>query len=176
MNEIEKFLSTLDGKKQIIFRQILSLPESEQEAIFSALAQQECAQSKKYPLIQLMNRKPVDLLKSKPRRLWINNVSLEVKSWKEVDIYFVKTLISQNLLQKKDLPFYPNSASGKAFINSVPHHPIRKYEGNFVKVEDGFYVDYKYNAPKHIQNIGRTLEKLGLLEKWTVEFGFKDYL
>lgn len=177
MNELLNLFSTLDEEqKQHILSKLGINAESKRKLSPPTPSEQACEESKRYSLNQLLSLEPADMTKSKPKKIWINSVPIEVKNWKEVAVNFVKALLSQNLLQKKDLPFYPNPASGKAYINSIPRQPISSYDGLFVKVDEDFYVDYKYNAKYHILNIWRTLEKLGLQDEWNVEFEMRDCL
>lgn len=189
---IEKNLRAIRQKKiEDLERGFYGLDDAERKLLLARLGAAQAApqaapsslrpgaayeQSEKYSLNQLENMSPQDLVKSRPRVIWINQAPAEVKNWKEASLAFVRALVKEGHLTKERLPFYPNPRSAKAFVSPFPAQPNGKSDGLFEKAADNFYVDIKHNAKYHVLNMLRSLRALGLLGKWEVELEFRDGL
>lgn len=125
-----------------------------------------------YELSELLGYGPGDLTGTKPVKLIINDRTYPVASWTELSKKFVGYLIENGDLTAAHLPLCPRT--DKAFVSARPAHPTgaRGQDGLFSQIAQGFYIDTKYNAHGHVQNIHRTLEKLMVRNKYHIQFVF----
>lgn len=112
-------------------------------------------------LIALPSALQRDLRFIKPEVLSIEGESMLVRDWADLCEKFVCWLVRNDYLRSQKLPIYNHGGRDKYFINTKPEHLDSRKDGNWRKVE-GFYVDIKYNAKQHMQNLISTLEQLRL--------------
>lgn len=108
-----------------------------------------------------------------PTFLVIDDKKIPVKTWTDVTVEFIRFLLAANLLKKHMLPFCPDSGTSKAYVNSVPMHPVAELDCKFTPVAENVYVDTKWNAQSHISKIVKSLEKLGAPTKYSISITFK---
>ena len=98
------------------------------------------------------------IVKAKPTRLRINQDEYEVKNWAQADEAFVNWLMDNGILKRSDLPIY--SGKKKYYINNTDQHSTPELDGSWKQVNHGFWIDVKYNAQRHIENMFQALEQL----------------
>lgn len=123
---------------------------------------------RQYPTSQSINGRFLELpeliaLRSrivsvKPMRMRINQDEFEVKNWAQADEVFVTWLISNGILKRTDLPIY--SGKNKYYINSTDQHSRPDLDGSWKQIDDNFWVDVKYNVPRHLTNMDQAIEQL----------------
>lgn len=94
----------------------------------------------------------------KPIRIRINRDEYEVKNWAQADELFVNWLITNGILKRRDLPIF--SGKKKYYINFTDQHSTPELDGCWKRINDEFWVDVKYNAPRHIGNMVQALKQL----------------
>lgn len=92
----------------------------------------------------------------RPRAFFDRAIEIAVDDWADLDQMVVSWLVREGHLKKAHLPIKNYARRKKYFIDAMPH-PY----GDWHKVGD-FYVDTKYNAQSHINNLLSTLEHIGL--------------
>ncbi len=97
----------------------------------------------------------------KPLKFIYGGSEIRVSTWTELCWAFVSWLIQQEYLNKAKLPVPNHANEGKYFINSEPCHEDLEKNASWLRIGD-FYVDTKYNARAHIENIIFTLRYLGV--------------
>lgn len=171
---IDKFFNNLHGCESpnihSLTKPISDVPRSVKKTISreSGVGMNSDFHGKTYTLEEL---KKEDLGKdTRPSRLKINNQSFPVKTWTDLDITFVGWLYENNLIFKENVPIFNCShREEKYFINTEPRHYDPEKDAVWKKVGP-FFVDTKYNAENHKQNIIKVLEYLHL--KVNIEITF----
>ncbi|HCC54541.1 MAG TPA: hypothetical protein DEQ20_06400 [Desulfobulbaceae bacterium] len=109
----------------------------------------------------------------KPNRFYSDEQDIrgkKVDNWSHLSRIFVQWLIDNHLIAIEKLPVPDHRGHGKDFINIKEQHEIQERGGVWKKVGP-YYVDTKYNADDHIQNILSTLEYLGIANpKFQISF------
>ena len=82
------------------------------------------------------------------------------RDWPMVQKAFVSWLVKDGYLNDSHLPIR-NASGGKNYIASEPPWP---YYGDWKEVENGVYVDTKYNGEAQMQNMAACLRQLHLEE------------
>jgi hypothetical protein len=98
-----------------------------------------------------------------PRAFFDRALEISLEDWAALDRQFVAWLSKEGHLNQAKLPIHNHAKRGKYFINSKPQHSQPSFDGDWYQVGE-FWVDTKYNARAHIQNLLGTLEQLGLRE------------
>ena len=96
-----------------------------------------------------------------PRAFFDRALEIAIDDWTDLDKQLVTWLSREGHLTSAKLPIHNHAHRGKYFINDKPQHSEPHFDGLWHKVGN-FYVDTKYNAQAHINNLLSTLEQLGL--------------
>lgn len=96
-----------------------------------------------------------------PRAFFDRALQIAVENWADLDKQLVSWLVREGHLTKAKLPIHNYAYRGKYFINDKPQHKEARFDGLWHQVGD-FYVDTKYNAQAHINNLLSTLKQLGV--------------
>jgi len=96
-----------------------------------------------------------------PRAFFDRALEITVEDWADLDRPFVSWLCREGRLTKANLPIHNHAKRGKYFINAKPVHSSQSFDGDWHRVGD-FFVDTKYNAQSHVNNLLSTLEQLGV--------------
>lgn len=97
----------------------------------------------------------------KPYKFTFGAISIDVSSWTELTIKFVRWLIEEKYLKQENLPITNHAERGKYFINSKPVHQYAEKKRSWHKINN-YHIDTKYNAEDHIKNIISALNQLGI--------------
>jgi hypothetical protein len=98
---------------------------------------------------------------TRPSKLIIEGRQYSVRTWTDLCEDFVSWLIDNGYLSLSNIPMYNHTERDKYFINVEPEHQKRGKTAQWVKV-GSFFVDTKYNAEAHKENIIHTLAVLDL--------------
>lgn len=116
-----------------------------------------------------MNKCSVDSLRKmtfnkniKPYKFHADGIDISVQDWTELSIVFVKWLIQKGYLKVEKLPVHNHARRGKYFINSKPQHQLQEKDACWQSVGP-YYVDTKYNAQSHVNNLLSTLKQLNVV-------------
>ncbi|MCH5277392.1 MAG: hypothetical protein J1E80_06105 [Desulfovibrionaceae bacterium] len=121
-----------------------------------------------FSLEKLSKLEMSELSKTKPSAIIINKNKIEVNSWTDATINFVKILIINGDIKQEDLPFYLDDKQKTIYIDSIDNKQLNGKDGGFREVDEGFYVNIRYNAKYHILNIMKVLKNLSISEKYEI--------
>jgi hypothetical protein len=96
-----------------------------------------------------------------PSKLIIEDRQYSVRTWTDLCEDFVSWLIDKGYLSLSNMPMYDHAERDKYFINVRPEHLKLERTAQWVKV-GSFYVNTKYSAEAHKENIIHTLAVLDL--------------
>jgi hypothetical protein len=97
----------------------------------------------------------------KPNKIEINGQTKDVKDWTELSVFFVKYLIQKGYINRNNVPILNSAQRDKYFINIGKKHMNPAKDGAWQEI-DGYYVDTKYSASRHIKNMLHTLKYLNI--------------
>jgi hypothetical protein len=137
--------------------------ESQKASIFSP--------KKRCTILELKDFHQDELKGTKPSALIINKQRTTVRDWTEATVVFATLLLANGDFSHKDLPLIVRERGEKAYINNTDTQ-LNGKDALFKKIGKGIYVDTKYNALGHVTNMFNALKKLGLCEKYAIEFEF----
>jgi hypothetical protein len=147
--------------KSIIFHPIptktqqISTPAIERE---KPLYTPEYSPGNKYTLDQLDK---MAIGKVKPIKIEINGREQDVKDWSDLSVSFVKDLIKKGYINRNNVPILNSAKRDKYFINIEKKHMNPAKDGDWHEI-DGYYIDTKNSASRHIKNMLHTLEYLNI--------------
>jgi hypothetical protein len=98
---------------------------------------------------------------TRPSKLIIEGRQYSVRNWTDLCEDFVSWLIDNGYLSLSNMPMYNHAERDKYFINVEPEHQKHGKTAQWVKV-GSFFVDTKYSAEAHKENIIHTLAVLDL--------------
>jgi len=114
--------------------------------------------------------KTKDVTHKKPKILIIENREIDIRSWSQLCREFVRYLYDTEKLTKEDLPIFNAAGKDKYFINRQSEHSLPGKDAQWSAVGD-IFVDVKYAASVHIDNLISTLEQLHI-KNLDVKIGF----
>jgi hypothetical protein len=96
-----------------------------------------------------------------PRAFFDRALEVSVDNWADLDRLVVAWLVREGHLTIDRLPVKNYAGRNKYYINSQPRHAVPGMDGDWHKVGT-LFVDTKYNAQAHINNILSALRQLGV--------------
>ena len=153
-NEIVKQVSQLgrEEKKELL-KQLTTSSKKQKIGKGGKIA------SGRYSLEELESFSAEELSKSEPTLLEINGTRKHVHNWTSLVLAFVTQLSIDGFLHDSALPIKIRGRSEKYFISREPVQPFGR-KADFRKVGESLYVDVKYNAYSHINNLISALESI----------------
>jgi len=97
----------------------------------------------------------------KPSKIEINGQEKDVKDWTDLSVSFVQYLIKNGYINRDNVPILNSAKRDKYFINITKEHMNPAKDGAWQEI-DGYYIDTKYTASRHIKNMLHTLETLNI--------------
>lgn len=88
---------------------------------------------------------------------------VEVLSWAELSVVFLRWLLENGHLCMHTLPVSNHAGCGKYLINKEKRHKFPNLGADWVKV-GVYYIDTKYDADHHRKNILKALENLKIVD------------
>lgn len=115
-----------------------------------------------------------ELTNTKPRRLRINGVEQNFgTSWTDFTVYCVRQFVKNGDIEKDFTPL-KNKSDKPILTSQLLLAKQSGFDHKFDMVSSYCYVDTKYNAKGHIQNIIKIMQKFGIEKNYRIELAVSE--
>src|SRR5699024_2831522 len=180
--EIDKLLDEkdLNGFRTII-RNNLSDHKSVIEKLVKKLTDNSGGASKKsrknkenlgnnHISLRKLEKRGDELLNSEPTSLLINECKYKINTWTEFDKAVVNWLVQNGHLDSSDLPVYAPNSKDRYFLNTECTNPSKE---EWTEIQDGIYLNSKFNTPRHIKNVLELINHLSVEKKCNIKVAIR---
>ncbi len=125
---------------------------------------------KSYISLKILEKRGDELINTKPKSLLINENEYRINSWKDFDKAVVNWTINNGYLDISVLPIHASNSTDRYFLNTEPLNPDKE---SWDKIQDGIYMNSKYNAPRLLKNVLKLINHLSIQEKCNIKLTLK---